>query len=66
MPKRVFINLPVADLAKSLAFYSALGMERNPKFSDDTARRPRLHVPAHCRRSRRPHLGTVLDGPGVG
>ncbi len=37
MPKKVFINLPVTDLAKSLAFYSALGMERNPKFSDDTA-----------------------------
>lgn len=33
----IFINLPVADLPKSVAFYSALGFVPNPKFSDDTA-----------------------------
>ena len=37
MSTQVFINLPVADLPKSLAFYEALGFSRNPQFTDDTA-----------------------------
>ena len=37
MPKSVFINLPVADLAKARAFYTALGFSINENFSDDTA-----------------------------
>ncbi len=37
MPRMIFINLPVADLAKSVAFYEAVGATRNPQFSDDTA-----------------------------
>jgi len=37
MSKQVFINLPVADLPKSMAFFKALGFEHNPQFTDDTA-----------------------------
>ena len=37
MSKMIFVNLPVADLAASLAFYSAIGFTRNPAFSDDKA-----------------------------
>lgn len=37
MNKSIFVNLPVADLNKSIAFYGALGFEKNPQFSDDTA-----------------------------
>ena len=37
MKKEVFINLPITDLARSTAFYEALGGTRNPKFSDDTS-----------------------------
>lgn len=33
----IFINLPVADLATSVAFYEAVGATRNPQFSDETA-----------------------------
>jgi hypothetical protein len=33
----IFINLPVADLGRSVAFYEAIGGTRNPQFSDDTA-----------------------------
>jgi len=33
----IFVNLPVADLKKSMAFFSALGFEYNPKFTDDNA-----------------------------
>lgn len=37
MPQLIFINLPVADLPKSIAFYEAVGATRNPMFSDETA-----------------------------
>jgi predicted lactoylglutathione lyase len=37
MGTQVFINLPVADLPKSVAFFEALGYARNPQFSNDTA-----------------------------
>lgn len=37
MKKQIFINLPVADLKKSMAFYEALGFTNNPQFTDDTA-----------------------------
>jgi predicted lactoylglutathione lyase len=33
----MFVNLPVADLAKSMAFYTALGFKNNPMFTDETA-----------------------------
>lgn len=36
-PKMIFVNLPVTDLARSTAFYEAVGATRNPMFSDDTA-----------------------------
>jgi uncharacterized protein len=37
MPKMIFVNLPVRDLARSTAFYQALGAEKNEQFSDHTA-----------------------------
>jgi uncharacterized protein len=37
MTKLIFVNLPVADLNSSIAFYTALGFVKNPQFSDDTA-----------------------------
>ena len=37
MPKMIFVNLPVTDLARSTAFYEAIGGEKNPQFSDETA-----------------------------
>ena len=37
MAKMIFVNLPVSDLARSTAFYQAIGAEKNPQFSDDTA-----------------------------
>ena len=35
MSRMIFVNLPVADLARSIAFYEAIGFTRNPQFSDD-------------------------------
>ena len=37
MAKMIFVNLPVSDLARSTAFYEAVGAEKNPHFSDQTA-----------------------------
>lgn len=37
MSRMIFVNLPVADLAKSMAFYTALGFKNNPMFTDETA-----------------------------
>jgi uncharacterized protein len=37
MAKMIFVNLPVTDLERSTAFYEAIGGEKNPQFSDDTA-----------------------------
>jgi predicted lactoylglutathione lyase len=38
MAKQIFINLAVKDLAKSQAFYTALGFSNNPQFSDDSGK----------------------------
>lgn len=37
MAKRIFVNLPVTDLAASTAFYEAIGMTRDPRFSNGAA-----------------------------
>lgn len=37
MTQMIFVNLPVADLVKSQAFYEAIGFTNNPAFSDETA-----------------------------
>ena len=36
MPQMIFVNLPVADLPRSIAFYAALGFTQNPQFSDES------------------------------
>lgn len=35
MAKLIFVNLPVTDVAKSTAFYEALGAVKNPQFSNE-------------------------------
>lgn len=35
--RKMFVNLPVRDLKKSMAFFAALGFEFNPQFTDDKA-----------------------------
>jgi len=36
MTRMIFVSLPITDLNASTAFYSALGFERNPNFSDES------------------------------
>lgn len=35
MPRQIFVNLPVKDVARTRAFFTALGFEFNPQFSND-------------------------------
>ena len=35
--RMIFVNLPVADLQRSQAFFRALGFEFNPEFTDENA-----------------------------
>lgn len=48
MNTQIFINLPVADLPRSIAFFKALGYDTNPQFTDDTAAciviSPQIHL----------------------
>lgn len=37
MPTSLFVNLPIADLQRSIDFFSALGFAFNPKFSNQDA-----------------------------
>lgn len=37
MSRMMFVNLPVTDLGKSIEFFSRLGFEFNPQFTDETA-----------------------------
>jgi uncharacterized protein len=35
MPRMIFVNLPVTDLAASIAFYEAVGATKDIRFSDE-------------------------------
>lgn len=37
MSRMIFVNLPVGDLQRSIAFWTELGFEFNPQFTDDRA-----------------------------
>jgi uncharacterized protein len=37
MSSKIFVNLPVKDLKRSMAFYTAIGFTNNPQFTDHTA-----------------------------
>ena len=37
MPRMIFVNLPVTDLARAMRFYDAIGFTNEPRFTDETA-----------------------------
>ena len=37
MNPQIFITLPVANVARSIAFFEAVGFSQNPQFSDETS-----------------------------
>lgn len=36
-PRKLFVNIPVRDLTRSMDFFGALGFQHNPQFADETA-----------------------------
>lgn len=36
-PRKLFVNLPVRDLQKSIQFFTTLGFTFNPQFTDESA-----------------------------
>jgi len=37
MPTKIFVNLPVGDLGRSIEFFGRLGFSFDPRFTDETA-----------------------------
>jgi predicted lactoylglutathione lyase len=37
MPSQLFVNLPVKDLPRSVAFFTALGFHFDPRYTNDSA-----------------------------
>lgn len=37
LPRKMFVNLPVRDLSRSIAFFKKLGFRFDPRFTDDQA-----------------------------
>lgn len=37
MAQQIFVNLPVGDLERSIAFFTTLGFSFNPQWTDDSA-----------------------------
>ena len=37
MSRKIFVNLPIKDLARTMQFFKALGFAFNPKFTDEKA-----------------------------
>jgi predicted lactoylglutathione lyase len=37
MSKTIYVNLPITNLKSAMAFYEALGFEKNSQWTDDTA-----------------------------
>ena len=37
MATKIFVNLPVKDLPRSMRFFTEIGLKNNPQFTDDTA-----------------------------
>ena len=42
MNRMIFVNLPVTDLARSIAFYEAIGASADPHFRDETTQMMRI------------------------
>ena len=47
MPKMMFVNLPVSDLARSTAFYEGIGATKDERFSEGTASCMRISDTIH-------------------
>ena len=48
MPTKIFLNLPVKDIKRSMAFFSELGWTFNKQFTDETAANMVISETIYC------------------
>lgn len=66
MNKQIIVNLPVKDLEKSKAFFSALGFSFNPQFSNDSAAFMNIvDGTIHAMLTTEPFFRSLIDKPLV-
>lgn len=66
MNKQIIVNLPVKDLEKSKAFFSALGFSFNPQFSTDSAAFMNIvDGTIHAMLTTEPFFRSLIDKPLV-
>jgi uncharacterized protein len=65
MARQIFVNLPVKDLQKSIAFFTALGFTFNPKFTDANATCMIVSEGIHVMLLVEPFFATFLTKPQV-
>ena len=63
MHKQIFVNLPIADMAKSRAFFTALGYSFNADFTNDQGAALVLGENLYAMLLVRPFFATFIDKP---
>jgi predicted lactoylglutathione lyase len=63
MARMMFVNLPVADLARSRAYFTQLGFDFNDRFSDDRAASLVVNDQAVVMLLSRPFFSTFVSKP---
>jgi predicted lactoylglutathione lyase len=63
MPRQIFVNLPVADLERSKAFFAALGFACNPDFTNESAASMVVSDTIFVMLLVRPFFATFTDKP---
>jgi predicted lactoylglutathione lyase len=63
MTKLIFVNLPVAELDRSIAFYEAIGARKEPKFSNEAAAMMVISDTIHVMLLTKPFYATFTTRP---
>lgn len=63
MHRQIFVNLPVADLARSIAFFESLGYHVNPQFTNESGACLVLGETLHAMMLTRPFFQSFIDKP---
>lgn len=63
MNTQIFVNLPVTDLARSTAFYEALGFAVDDRMRDENAAGIRISDDVHVMLLTHPFFGRFVDKP---
>lgn len=63
MSSKIFVNLPVSDLGRSMAFYAKLGYSFNEQFTDDNAACLVISDDIYAMLLVRPFFQTFTDKP---